>query len=316
VNRGLCVLTGAASGIGYELAHQLAHQGYDMAICDVDSDGLRIAAEEIRGTHPGRLVIDQTCDVSKRSQVESFRSKVGESSNNAPVTLLVNNAGIVGGTSFFKDSENQWNQTFDVTWGGVYNCCRVFLPSILSAKQSTIVNISSANGYWASSGHLTPMSAYSTTKIAVKGFTESLLVDSRVNAPHVRPILVMLGAVSTKLALHSQKYLGIKLPEDMTDHEIEMARERLVEPMKSLPVDELRLALQVSIAGDNSNAPTTPIEAATSIVDAINGDDWRVVIGPGAKILDEGVRHDPGQAYEHDFFRNLLSKRDALLKSE
>jgi hypothetical protein len=125
----------------------------------------------------------------------------------------------------------------------------------------------------------------------------------------------MLGAVSTKLSLNSQKYLGYKLPEEMSDAEIEEVRKRLVDPMKSMPVGELRNALQAAMAGEQSNAPTSAQEAAALIVDATKGEDWRVVIGPGAKLLDGEVRNDPMHAYESDFYDNLLKKRDQLLNS-
>lgn len=76
MGKGIGVLTGAASGIGRELALKLAEEGYDLAICDVDVSGLENVVDEIREYQPERLVMGQICDVADRSQVEKFRTSM------------------------------------------------------------------------------------------------------------------------------------------------------------------------------------------------------------------------------------------------
>lgn len=257
-NRRTAVITGAANGIGAALASKLAGDGYDLGLCDVDEEGLFAIANVISDRNNDCNVIVDACDVSDRTQVEKFRDKIVETTNTDSISLLINNAAIVGGNSFIKDPEVHWDQTFSVCWNGVYNCTRVFMPALIAAEEAHIVNISSANGFWASSSFNTPLSAYSTAKFAIKGFTESLLLDTRLHAPHVKPILVMLGQVSTKLAANSSRYLGIRSPLELTDEELEKLRLKLVDPMKSMPVQELRQALFDSINNTNENAPTTP----------------------------------------------------------
>lgn len=260
---------------------------------------------------PNRKVIAKQCDVSVREEVHKFRATVVEEYQSDSIDMLVNNAGIVGGNSFFADPEDHWLRTFDVCWRGVYNCTREFLSDLVAAEISHIVNISSANGFWASSSVNTPLSAYSTAKFAVKGFTESLLVDSKINAQNVRPILVMLGQVSTNLPGNSATYLGFKKPLDMSEEELKAIQQTTVDPMRSMPISEFRIALQDSLFGGNSKAPTTPEQAAQEIWDAIEREEWRVVIGPGAKLLDAAVRADPYSAYEEDFLSQLIRERDA-----
>src|SRR5262249_5650141 len=94
--------------------------------------------------------------------------------------LLFNNAGISGGGSMITNSRDEWERTFNICWGGVYNCARAFLPMLQNAEEGHIVNTSSINGFWASVGPRVPHTAYSAAKFAVKGFTEALITDLRI----------------------------------------------------------------------------------------------------------------------------------------
>ena len=68
------------------------------------------------------------------------------------IDLLFNNAGIGGGGSFVTDDRGEWDRTFGVCWGGVYNCTRAFMPLLVASDEAYIVNTSSVNGFWASLG--------------------------------------------------------------------------------------------------------------------------------------------------------------------
>src|SRR5205085_8398952 len=120
-----------------------------------------------------------------------------------------NNAGIGGGGSFVVDDRAEWDATFAVTWGGVYSCTRVFLPMLLASTEGHVVNTSSVNGFWASLGPNIPNTAYSAAKFAVKGFTEALVTDLRVNAPHISASVVMPGHIGTGIVLNSFRYFGL-----------------------------------------------------------------------------------------------------------
>ena len=82
-------------------------------------------------------------------------------------------------------------------WGGVYNGSRAFMPLLVASDEGHIVNTSSVNGFWAALGPGTPHTAYSAAKFAVKGFTEALIIDLRLNAPHVHASVVMPGHIGT-----------------------------------------------------------------------------------------------------------------------
>ena len=126
--------------------------------------GSGIAARAARSTH--------IADVAERTQVERFRDEVVERHQTDKIHLLFNNAGIGGGGSMVTNSRDEWERTFNICWGGVYNCTRAFLPMLQKAEEGHIVNTSSINGFFASAGPRIPHTAYSAAKFAVKGFTK------------------------------------------------------------------------------------------------------------------------------------------------
>jgi len=121
------------------------------------------------------------------------------------VHLLFNNAGIGDGGSLFTNPREQWERTFNICWGGVYFGTRAFLPLLMNAHEVHIVNTSSVNGFWASIGPQLPHTAYSAAKFAVKGFTEALITDLRLNAPHIKCSVVMPGHIGTSILANSRR---------------------------------------------------------------------------------------------------------------
>ena len=87
---------------------------------------------------------------------------------------------------------------------------------LLKADRGHIVNTCSVNGFWASLGPTIPHTAYSAAKFAVKGFTEALLTDLRINAPHIKCSVVMPGHIGTSIVTNSRK---IQSGNDSDDHE-------------------------------------------------------------------------------------------------
>jgi NAD(P)-dependent dehydrogenase (short-subunit alcohol dehydrogenase family) len=131
----------------------------------------------------GLRITAHVADMSDEAQVQRFRDEVAERQDTDKIHLLFNNAGISGGGSMVAGSHEEWEKTFNVCWGGVYYCTRAFLPMLQKADEGHIVKTSSINGFWASIGSRVPHTAYSAAKFAVKGFTEALITDLRINAP-------------------------------------------------------------------------------------------------------------------------------------
>ena len=123
--------------------------------------------------------------------------------------LVFSNAGTGGAGSFINDPREKWERVFAVDFWGVYHCARVFLPLLMKSPEGVLVNTSSVNGFWASLGAGIPHTAYSTAKFAVKGFSEALIEDLRISAPHVRVVLVMPGHVATNIVTNSLIAFGV-----------------------------------------------------------------------------------------------------------
>jgi short-subunit dehydrogenase len=176
---------------------------------------------------------------------------------------------------------------------------------MLKANEGHIVNTSSINGFWASVGPHVPHTAYSAAKFAVKGFTEALIADLRMNAPHIKCSVVMPGHIGTSIAANSYKVQAGVDSDEMTPAQIAQARARLASQGRdaaSLSDDQIR-----EIAADRARrfleeAPTTAAQAAKVILDGVKEDKWRILVGDDAHAIDQRVRATPEQAYDIDFF--------------
>ena len=224
------------------------------------------------------------------------------------INLLFNNAGIGGGGSFIIDDRAEWERTFGVCWYGVYYGSRAFMPLLVASTEGYIVNTSSVNGFWATLGPMVSHTAYSAAKFAVKGFSEALVTDLRLNAPHVKVAVVMPGHIGTSIAINTGKVLGRPAPKDMSAADIAVIRKRMVE--RGMPVgnetdDQIRAALQQQATDFRDKAPLSAAQAANIILDGVRNDRWRILVGNDAHTLDQMVREAPEQAYEVDFLMSL-----------
>src|SRR5262249_10071328 len=143
-------------------------------------------------------------------------------------------------------SPEEWEKTFNICWGGVYNCTRAFLPMLLKADEGHIVNTSSVNGFWASVGPGIPHTAYSAAKFAVKGFTEALIADLKINAPHIKCSVVMPGHIGTSIAINSRKIHSGSDSDAITAGQIAFARARIASmgrDVSGMSDDDLRRLL-------------------------------------------------------------------------
>jgi NAD(P)-dependent dehydrogenase (short-subunit alcohol dehydrogenase family) len=291
----LAVVTGGGTGMGRELVIQLAAEGCSVATCDVNVDNLEEAARRAEKDAPADVrITTHAADVSDEAHMMRFRDEVVAQHETDHVDLLFNNAGIGGGQSFLTGPRETWDKTFDVCWGGVYNGMRAFADLVISSDDAYVVNTSSVNGFWAALGPGIPHTAYSAAKFAVKGFTEALIEDFRVNAPHVKVAVVMPGHIGTDIVLNSRELLGVDLDETRK----QMAR-RGIETEGLSDHDVLNL---MKMFGEmfRDNAPLTAAQAATIILDGVRAGKWRILVGDDAHAIDEAVRADPEGVYGED----------------
>jgi NAD(P)-dependent dehydrogenase (short-subunit alcohol dehydrogenase family) len=318
----LAVVTGGASGMGRELVRQLAAEGCSVAACDWHPDSLAQTAALARaGAAPGVRVTSHVCDVSVEEQVLRFRDEVLQQHAAAHVDLVFSNAGIGGAASFVLDSREAWERTFAVDWWGVYYCARAFLPLLIASGDGVLVNTSSVAGFWATGGPGMPNTSYATAKFAVRGFTEALIEDLRVNAPQVRVAVVMPGHVGTDIVANSRRARGLPEPEAMTHEQLEDlipagARARLIQAgllTADASAEDLRRVLVRLETDFREKAPMSPEQAATIILDGVRSGAWRILVGRDAALLDTAVRAKPEAAYDYPdlFGRVRATARDA-----
>jgi len=304
----VAVVTGGGTGMGRELVRQLTAQGCDVATCDVIAENMAETVAICTADGNSGKILTHLADVSDEAQVLAFRDAVA--AWRPHINVLFNNAGIGGGGSIVENSRDQWDKTFGVCWGGVYYNTRAFMDLLLAAPFGHVVNTSSVNGFWASLGPTTPHSAYSAAKFAVKGFTEALITDFRMNAPTLRASVVMPGHIGTDIAINSSKLHGND-PATMTAAQLETARERMARAgMDTATVSDadLRTLMTAGAEAFRDMAPMSAAEASAFILASVQRGDWRILVGDDAVILDDLVRENPKDAYLPDFHAKVQAR--------
>ena len=203
----------------------------------------------------------------------------------------------------------EWDRVFDVCWGGVLNGTRSFLPMLLASERGHVVNTSSVNGLWACLGPTGAHTAYSAAKFAVRGFTEALIVDFRVNAPHLSASVVMPGHIGTQIARNSMQEFG-RDPKTLDEEQVGEIRDLLARrgiDASGASDEDIRNLMALRVESFENNAPTSAAGAARVILDGVRAGDWRILIGPDAEALDELIRARPTEAYGSAFMDDLAA---------
>jgi NAD(P)-dependent dehydrogenase (short-subunit alcohol dehydrogenase family) len=308
----IAVITGGGTGMGRELARRLAAEGCSVAMCDVSAANMAQTRALCEKEAPqGTRIMTFVADVSDESAIERFRDQVGREFETDRIHLLFNNAGIGGGGSFVTGDRGEWEKTFNVCWNGVYLTTRAFMPMLLAADEGHIVNTSSVNGFWATLGPQVSHTAYPAAKFAVKGFTEALITDLRLNAPHVKCSVVMPGHIGTEIVANSRKILTGDESDTINAATLAQARKNLAArglAVDSMSDDDIRAISAEMARRFRDDAPTTAAQAAKIILDGVKAERWRILVGADAGVIDEMVRDDPEEAYEPAFFQRLAER--------
>jgi NAD(P)-dependent dehydrogenase (short-subunit alcohol dehydrogenase family) len=258
----VAVVTGAGSGIGRELAIGLARRGARIAISDVDDEGLDGTAERLAALNAEPHV--ELLDVSDRTAVQAYASSVF--AHYGVVHQIYNNAGVAGGAVPVVDCDYEtYERIIAINLWGVIHGTKEFLPYLIESGDGHVVNISSLNGIMAQAS----MSAYCTTKFAVRGFTESLRAEMLSAGHPVQVTLVHPGGIKTNIAT-----AAITEAEKTGAEITEQQRQRAEAYNKKL--------LKMS-----------PQQAARIILDGVQANRSRVLVGKDAKGVDALVRLTP-----------------------
>jgi short-subunit dehydrogenase len=244
-------VTGAASGIGRALAIELAARGCDLALADRDEAGLKTVAAEI-GRAGGRKVSIHPVDVGAPAEIASFADKAIVA--HPTLNILINNAGVALFGSFAEIDQVQMDWLIDINFWGPVHACRAFLPALSAQREAHIVNLSSVFGLIAPPGQ----TAYAAAKFALRGFSESLRHELAMANSPVRLSVVHPGGVATAIARNAR--IGVGVTDNARRGE--------------------------TIEWFEKNAKTAPSAAALRIIDGIEKNKSRILIGNDARILD------------------------------
>lgn len=205
------LITGAGRGIGRAAAIALSKEGVNIGLMGLTVDNLQKTAEELKasGVKTAIAAADVSDLISVEKGVKEIQSKLGN------IDILINNAGIAKFGGFLELTPEEWENIIRVNLMGVYNVTRTVLPTMIEGKSGDIINISSTAGQKGA-----PVtSAYSASKFAVLGLTESLMQEVRKH--NIRVSALTPSTVATDLAIESNLTDGnpenVMQPEDLAE---------------------------------------------------------------------------------------------------
>lgn len=258
----VCVVTGAGSGIGRALAIGLAERGASgVAISDIHADTLEETAKMV--DRPGTTVHQEVLDVGDREAFGAYAGRVA--GRFGVIHQIYNNAGIADSDPVDQFGYDRYERVLRVNLWGVIHGTKEFLPHLIASGDGHIVNISSLNGVMAQKG----LSAYCASKFAVRGFTESVGLDLKGEGHPVKTTVVHPGGVKTAIANSSLEWSTRTGLPVSAEHR---ARTRFYNE-KLLRMD--------------------PSRAARIIMEGVESDRPRILVGNDARAVDALVRFFP-----------------------
>lgn len=245
----ITIVTGAASGIGQQVAIQAAQLGSTVWATDVNPEGLAETKRSIE--QAGGQVEAVNLDVSKPDEILSFAGRVIPTLGGKKL-VLVNNAGVALGSGTFGDTSlDDFEWLLSINLWGVVRMTKAFLPYMLEHNAGHIANVSSVFGL----AGVMHQSAYCTAKFGVRGFTECLrmeLMGTKVGTTVIHP-----GGIKTNIARNARR--GGKVTAAMHQQSAQLF---------------------------DQTVPTTAAEAARQILDCVVNNKPRLVIGKDGRMID------------------------------
>jgi NAD(P)-dependent dehydrogenase (short-subunit alcohol dehydrogenase family) len=269
----VAAVTGAASGLGRSMALAFAAEGMDVALADVDQEGL-LKTQEGVGGH-GVKSTTLRVDVSKAAEVEAFAERTMKELG--AVHVVCNNAGVSPLGSVWENTLADWQWILGVNLWGVIHGVRAFAPRLIAQNEGHVVNTASVAGLISPPGS----GAYNVTKHAVVTLSESLYHDLRERGSDVGVSVLCPAYVPTRI----------------TESERNRPRELLV-PEKSDQTLAREAMLRKAVASGKISAD----QVAQAVVAAVKEERFYILTHPRIKgairarmedILEERAPRNP-----------------------
>lgn len=248
-------ITGCGSGIGQQLALQLAAKGAKLAINDYNENGLNSTIDLLNKQNA--TFISTLFDVSKKQNWIDWHAEILKEFEE--IDGLINNAGVALDKIALcdvKEADLKW--IMDINVWGLMHGSRVFLPSLIKSKEASLVNISSIFGV----AGIAEQVPYCTTKFAVRGFTEALRMELQPTHPNVCVQVVHPGGIGTNIVRNGRTNSNEQFKETIREFDDKLVR-------------------------------MTAEKCASIIIKGIEKKKQKILVGNDAWLLDKLVRNFP-----------------------
>ncbi len=197
------LITGAARGIGKEIALAFAREGSDIVVCDVDLEAAQSTQKEIEGL--GRKAMSFKVDVTDLGQIEEMVNLILDKF--VKIDILVNNAGITKDNLILRMSEDDWDKVLSVNLKGSFNCIKIVSRQMLKKRYGKIVNVASIIGLIGNAGQAN----YAASKGGLIALTKSLakeLASRNINVNAVAPGFIETPMTAKLPEAYKKQMLG------------------------------------------------------------------------------------------------------------
>ena len=270
----ICVVTGAASGIGAACARELARRGAYVVATDIRADMLDETLTSIKEN--GGRGESHIVDVADRDAMFALAERV--ISTQGRVDLVLNNAGVAHGAEVAELTLDNFNWVMDIDFWGVVHGTQAFLPHMLAANSGHIANVSSVFGLFC----VPTQAAYNAAKFAVLGFTDALRHEMKQGNTNIGVSCIHPGGIRTNIVRHAR----FEQTEDALAR-----REEAIENFDKFTM-------------------TSPDKAAKIILRGIARRKVRILVGPDAHYFDIIRRLFPTHYLKFLPLGNLMNEPD------
>tara|TARA_B100001142_G_scaffold229351_1_gene227427 strand:+ start:51 stop:971 length:921 start_codon:yes stop_codon:yes gene_type:complete len=275
----VAVITGAGSGMGQQLAINLAKENCNVVICDINKKTIQETEEIIRKYNVSCTALN--LDLREEKNISTLLETTLK--NFSKVDLLFNNAGVVAPSSFLNLSEKDWDWCNDINFNALVKLTRIFLPHLMKNEEAALINTSSIFGIITTPNN----TVYHSSKFAVRGFTESLAMELRDEKIQIHSVYP--GHIGTNIVLDA------KFDKDFLS----------TNTKKTEDTDNNPVTIQ-EFGSTFRDTGMSPDKAAKIILKGVKKNKKRIFVGLDAKVMEIAQRITPSHFMKLIPFLNLL----------
>ena len=275
----VAVITGAGSGMGQQLAINLAKENCNVVICDINKKTIQETEDIIRKYNVSCTALH--LDLREEKNISTLLETTLK--NFSKVDLLFNNAGVVAPSSFQNLSEKDWDWCNDINFNALVKLTRIFLPHLMKNEEAALINTSSIFGIITTPNN----TVYHSSKFAVRGFTESLAMELRDEKIQIHSVYP--GHIGTNIVLDA------KFDKDFLSTNTNKAEDTDDDPVT---IQEFGSTFR--------DTGMSPDKAAKIILKGVKKNKKRIFVGLDAKIMEIAQRITPSHFMKLIPFLNLL----------